>query len=43
MNVMINCLKLSDYNERTCGNEVKDFVSCYQQFSVRPFSIESCC
>lgn len=34
MNVMINCLKLSDYNEAPCSAEIKDFTECFQKYSV---------
>ena len=34
MNVMINCLKLNDYNETQCGNEVRDFTKCFKEYKV---------
>ncbi len=35
MNLMINCLKLNDYNESQCGNEISSFLACYNQYNVR--------
>lgn len=35
MNNMINCLKLSDYNEAHCSTEVTSFLDCFKQFNVR--------
>lgn len=34
MNVMINCLKLNDYNEGSCGAEIKDFTECFKTYTV---------
>lgn len=34
MNLMINCLKLNEYNEAPCGSEIKEFTECYQKYSV---------
>ncbi len=35
MNNMINCLKLSDYNEANCASEVTLFLDCFKQFNVK--------
>lgn len=35
MNVMINCLKRSDYNESVCTPEITAFNDCYTNFVVR--------
>jgi len=35
MNVMINCLKLHDYNEKQCGSEVGEFLNCFQNYNVK--------
>lgn len=34
MNVMINCLKVNEYNESPCGAEIKEFTECFKQYSV---------
>jgi len=35
MDSMINCLKLSDYNETHCATEVQNFLACFKKFNVR--------